>query len=404
MPTPRGRYITVTPSQAASLGAIVADARSGDVIALADGVYPVSGDVVLNLHTPGVTLMSASRDASKVVIDGGRRYAAREIVQVTASDVTVAHLTIRHARDHLVHLYPGSGADIGHITLHGLVLEDAGQQFLKSNSDGTEATYATAHFVDDVSVTCSSFVMSEAGRRFVPTNPANATYPCYTGGLDAHAAARWTVSRNRFEGLYCDNGSLSEHAIHFWMGGRDEVIERNVIVDCARGIGLGMGDGVGVHERPYADRPHASAKVAPYAGNYGGLIRNNLIVASMEAYDSGISLEQALGVRVFHNTVVSMGRARGNAIEYRFSNSLADLRNNLATSIVEREGGRATMGRNGLIASLSVFVNPAAGDFRLVRSPGEGLQGVALEEAGVGVDGLPHPATAPALGAVAAPF
>ena len=47
-----------------------------------------------------------------------------------------------------------------------------------------------------------------------------------------------------------------------------------------------------------------------------------------------------MGARVYHNTVVIAGAAHGNAIEYRFPNSLVDVRNNLATSIVSRDGAQ----------------------------------------------------------------
>jgi hypothetical protein len=402
MPIHAGRIVPVTPRQASTLGAIVSGAQPGDVIVLADGTYRVSGDVVMNIRQPHVTLMSASRDASRVIVDGGADYAAREILQISASDVTVAHLTLRHGRDHLVHLFPGARADIGRITLFGLALADAGQQFLKSNTDGSEASFDTAHFVDHVTVACSSFTMSEAGRWYVPTNPSNRDYPCYTGGLDAHAAAGWVVSRNRFEGIYCEGDSLAEHAIHFWLGGRDQVIERNLIVNCARGIGLGLGEGVGVHERPYADRPHAADTQGRYTGNYDGVVRNNVIYADVAAFDTGISLEQAMGARVLHNTVVVTGAAKGDAIEYRFPNSLVEITNNLATSIRQRDGGRGIVSHNGLNPSLAIFVDPARGNFRLAQSASTAIgQGVPQTDAGLDMSGRAHDPVAPDLGAYA---
>lgn len=402
MAVPAGRVISVRPEQAAALGTIVSQARPGDVIALADGTYRVSGDVAMRVVTPHVTLISASRDASRVIIDGGDDYAVREMVQVGASDVTIAHVTLRHARDHLIHLAPSAGVDIGGISVFGVSLEDAGQQFLKSNTDGSEATFARAHFVDRVTVACSSFTMSARGRRYVPANPDNRAYPCYTGGLDAHAAAGWVVSRNRFDGIYCDGGSLAEHAIHFWLGGRDQVIERNVIVNCARGIGLGLGDGAGVHERPYADRRRAAGAIAGYVGNDGGVIRNNVIYADVAAFDSGISLEQAMGARVIHNTVLVMGAARGNAIEYRFPNSVVAIHNNVATSIRARDGGRGSVDHNLERPAASIFVDAATGDLRLAASAAAAIgRGAPQPDAGLDMTGHAHDPRRPDLGAYA---
>lgn len=402
LPMPAGHVVDVTPAQAGQLGDIVLAAQPGDVIRFADGTYPVSADVVMNVAQPGVTLISASRDASKVIIDGGA-HDAREIIQVSASNVTIAHLTIRNARDHLVHLYPGGGADLGGITLYGLTLIDAGQQFVKSNTDKSNAELATAHFVDGVTVACSTFTMTAAGRAYVPANPDNASYPCYTGGIDAHAAAGWIVRKNRFEGIYCEPavGSLAEHAIHFWQTGRDQLIEQNTIVNCARGIGLGLGDGTGLIERPYADMPHAADKQGPYAGNYDGIVRGNFVYADVAAFDSGISVEQAMGVRIYHDTVIATGAAAGNAIEYRFPNSLVDIEDVLATAIVMRDGGRGVASHDGLAPPLADFVDPASGDLHLAAGANDAIdQGVTLAEAGLDIDGDAYgQGAAPDLGA-----
>jgi hypothetical protein len=385
---PSGRVIDVTPAQAGMLGDIALALQPGDVIRLADGTYDVSADVVMNIATPGVTLMSASRDASKVIIDGGA-HAAREIIQISASNVTLAHVTIRNARDHLVHLYPGAGADLHGDVLYGLVLVDAGQQFVKSNTDTSNANIANAHFVDDVTVACSTFTMTSAGRTYVPQNPDNASYPCYTGGIDAHSARGWLVQQNHFDGIYCTVASLAEHAIHFWECGRAQIIERNVITNCARGIGLGLTDGTGLLERPYADMPHAADKQGNgYAGNYDGIIRNNFVYADVAAFDSGIALEQAMGAKVFNNSVVAVAPANGNAIDYRFVNSLVDIENNIATSIVQRDGARGTVATNQLAPAIGQFVAPASGDLHLTAGATGAIdQGVALTDVLDDIDG-----------------
>ncbi len=395
---PAGRIVDVSPADAPQLGSIVLAAQSGDVIRFADGTYDVSDDVVMNVATPNVTLISASRDASKVIIDGGA-HTAREIIQVSASNVTIAHLTIRNARDHLVHFYPGAGADQHGGVLYGVALVDGGQQFVKSNTDKSNAEFATAHFVDDVVVACSSFTMTAAGRAYVPTNPDNAGYPCYTGGIDAHGARGWIVRRNRFEGIYCDVNSLAEHAIHFWQTGRDQVIEQNILVNNARGIGLGLGDGNGLNERPYTDAPHASDMQGSYAGNYDGTIRNNFVYADVSAADCGICLEQAMGAKLLANTVVYTGAAAGNAIEYRFEDSLVTIDNTIATVILMRDQGRATIGSVQIAPPLSQFVAPATGDLHLAASAVDAIdRGTPLAEVTDDIDGDAR-GTPPDLGA-----
>jgi hypothetical protein len=283
--------------------------------------------------------------------------------------------------------------------LYGLVLVDGGQQFVKSNTDKSNAEFATAHFVDDVTVACSTFTMTPAGRAYVPTNPDNSSYPCYTGGIDAHAARGWLVRRNRFEGIYCDVNSLAEHAIHFWQTGRDQVIEQNTLVENARGIGLGLTDGAGLNERPYADKPHAGDKIGSYAGNYDGIIRNNFIYASVSAADCGICLEQAMGTKVLANTVVYTGSAPGNAIEYRFANSLVTIDNTIAKNIVMRDNGRATITHVQLAPPLSQFVAPATGDLHLTAAAAAAIdQGGAQPDVTDDIDGEPR-SNPPDLGA-----
>ena len=388
--------IPVSPADAASLGQIVLDAPAGAIIELADGVYPVGGGgVVMNLSKP-LTLTSASRDPAAVVLDGGDGYAAREIIQITSSGVTVAHLTIQNAQDHLIHLYPGGQEDLSDVTIHDVVLIDAGQQFVKANANEPNSGFLDAEFVDDVTVSCSTFTMTAAGRAYVPINPDNAGYPCYTGGIDAHAARGWHVVRNTFAGIYCDGG-LAEHAIHFWHSGRDQLIEQNVVGNCARGIGLGMYWGEDFVERPYADDPHAGDKVDVYVGNYDGIVRNNVVWADVAAFDSGISLEQAIGARVHHNTVFVGGDALGYPIEYRWPNSIVEIRNNLAGLIVVRDGASGVIGPN-YPPQADDFVG--GGDYHLAGPSSTGVdRGEVIPEAGLDLDGETHDRGPPDLGA-----
>ena len=109
---------------------------------------------------------------------------------------------------------------------------------------------------------------------------------------DVHAARGWIVRQSRFEDIYCAGEGLAEHAIHFWVGSRDTVVENNVIVDCARAIGFGLGENGNGEGRAYQDDPYPGAG---YIGHYDGLIRNNAVWAAVEWFDTGIGLEQARG-------------------------------------------------------------------------------------------------------------
>jgi hypothetical protein len=378
-----GPTIRVRPAQAGSLPAIVSRASAGSTILLADGTYRVPG--TLRVSAAGVTIRSRSGRPGAVVLDG--RYATGDLVAVAASNVTIAEVTLTRASYHLVHIVPRDGGPtIRRARLYRLRLIDGAQQFVKVNPNA-----ARSAFVDAGRVECSSFRLTDAGRRRVPSD----FLPCYTGGIDAHGARGWIVRLNRFVDIRCDEG-LAEHAVHFWTGSRDTLVERNTIVDCARGIGFGLG------ERTEWARRYADQGAAAYVGHYGGIIRNNVVVARRPGMDTGIGLEQARGARVFHNTVYAAPRATGyfSSLDYRFPSTSADIRNNLVTRITARNGGTAKLARNVEAVPAGWFRNPGRLDFHLSRrAVGAIDRGVRVRAAGLDIDGKPHASGPPDLGA-----
>ena len=386
---PTGTVVNVDPSMAAALPAMVRDAAAGTTFVLADGTYRMGGDEAsrrIRIRAPNVTIRSASGDASRVVIDG--EYTTLETITVEASDATIAEITITHAVDHCVHVYGNDGGP----TLTGFVMHrarilDCGEQFLKVNPSG-----ARDAFVDAGTVTCSHFEMTDEGRPHVE----RAVGGCYTGGIDAHSAWGWRVAENRFVGIYCAGEGLAEHAIHFWVGSRDTVVERNVIVDCARGIGFGLVESG--PSRSYPDDPYPGL----FVGHYDGVIRNNVIVADMPFYDTGIELDQARGALVLHNTIVETERATGrfSSIDTRFANSLTTVRNNLVRRLTVRDGA-SVADHNVENVPLDYFADAAGGDVHLTAAASEALDRGAVEaQSGLDLDGEPHDrGTAPDIGA-----
>ncbi len=192
---------------------------------------------------------------------------------------------------------------------------------------------------------CSHLELTDIGRLFIRNN-------CYTGGLDAHAATGWVVRRNLIEGFWCDTG-LSEHGIHMWRLCQDTLVEENLVIDCARGIGFGLGSG--------SD------------GHIGGIIRNNFVAAgdaglfaSPSGFDSGIALWGAEGAQAYHNTVASTQPPKASSIEWRYISTSVTLANNLVSDRIWDRGGTSHLATNTEYAPLNLFADVAGGDLHLV--------------------------------------
>ena len=214
---------------------------------------------------------------------------------IAADDVTIAELTIQRAYYHPIHVTGGADSNTENTLIYRVRVVDPGQQAIKINAqDGSYADFGT--------IACSHIELTAEGRPHVTD--------CYTGGVDAHLAQGWTIRDNTITGFWCESG-LSEHGVHVWNSGRDTVVERNTIVDCARGVGFGLGESGNGTARDYGDDPCPG--VDGFVGHYGGVIRNNAIIgrdpamfASQFGMDSGVALEQACGAVVTHNTVVAL--------------------------------------------------------------------------------------------------
>ena len=307
------------------LEAAVRQAKPNAVILIRDGVYPLDGRMLV-LATQGVTVRSASGDRSAVVLDGVGK--SPSVFEISASDVTISDLTIRSPYNHAIHVYtPRSGGDIRNIHLKNIHIVDPGQQGIKINP-----TVYGASLINGV-IEQSLIELTKPGRKLIRNN-------CYTGGIDAHHSAGWVVRNNEIRGFWCSTG-LSEHAIHFWRGSRNTLVERNVLMDNARGIGFGM--------EPYSGKTENEG--CPSESDHtGGLIRDNLITTadstlfdSQFGADCGICLWYACGAKAKGNRIFSARPLRTfSSIEWRFSATRAEIiKNTTNVRMLARDGASA---------------------------------------------------------------
>jgi len=322
LPAPTGQTATVTTVAELEQALDQANAGTGPkTILLADGTYTLTQ--LLHVTGTDITVRGASGDRAAVVLRGdGMSGAVTHVFLVAGSRFTAADLTVGWIRYHAIQVQ--GERDVDDVLVHNVRFVDTGEQMLK------------------VSYTAGVDVGSDRGIveccLFEYTAGIGPQY--YIGGVDCHQGTDWIVRNNVFRHIRSPEAALAEHAIHFWSDSTGTLVEGNVIVDCDRGIGFGLGD-----------RGHGS-----------GLIRNNMVHTTR---DVGIGLESAAGVTVVHNTVHANGYP--NAIEYRFARTDATIVGNLTVGAVAlRDGASGTATGNLEIQDpSSVFVDPANGDLHL---------------------------------------
>ncbi|MGD9008768.1 MAG: Ig-like domain-containing protein [Desulfobacteraceae bacterium] len=368
LPPPTGTTVTADSEEA--IWNAVNAATSGTTILIADGTYNLGAKgYYLWIDTPNVTLRSAGGRRDSVIFDDN--YSRSEIITIAASDVTIADVTLKRAGTHPIHVVSTIGGDTLNTLIYNVHIVDPGQQAIKINPHSNPV-----HFTDDGVVACSTIELTDAGRAKVWELNSS----CYTGGVDGHQSRGWVIRDNIIKGFWCPQG-LSEHGVHFWTGSRDTIVERNWLINNTRGIGFGLREsGSG---RTYGDDPCPDA--SGHVGHFDGIIRNNFIFAgrdelfaSQYGADGGIALAQACGVQVLHNTA-AFTQSPFAAMEYRFSNTDADLINNLVTHNLMDRGGTAVLSGNLSDQPLSLFVDGLNGDLHLKSSADAAInQAVAI--------------------------
>jgi hypothetical protein len=358
---------TISVSSAAQLQSALQTANSAGgnrIISLADGTYTLSDTLYVN--APNVSIVGASGNREAVIIQGTGMSASASvgtIIRVAASGFTLRYVTVQKSKYHLVQIVGENNADSP--TLRDCILRDAYEQMVKVSVNQSNTSVSSDNGLVE---NCLFEYTAGIGPQY------------YIGGIDAHASKNWVVRGNTFRNIASPSNSVAEFAVHFWDDSADNTVERNVIINCDRGIGFGL-------------------QTFP---NSGGVIRNNMIYHAANNHqfaDSAIALAESPNSRVYNNSVY-YDNSYPWAIEYRFGSTTGvEVSNNLVNrQILARDGATGTASNNVTNAASSWFVGPTSGNLHLasalssVVDKGKTISGLTTDfdgdarPAGAGID------------------
>ncbi|HEX2959672.1 MAG TPA: choice-of-anchor Q domain-containing protein [Chitinispirillaceae bacterium] len=318
---------SVTVGNFSELLNAISSVSEGDTILLRDGTYTVNNGYGAQVRKNNIVIKSLSGNRDKVIVSGGGMSGGTNYgFWIPAHNVTIQGITIKDVTTHCIQTDVNSHK----LRVINCVLKDAYEQLLKVPAgNGTS---------DSGLVEGCLFEFSKG----VAEN-------YYTGGIDCHRSKDWIVRNNTFRNIRSPGGSIAEHAIHFWNNCENITVENNVIIDCDRGIGMGLGN---------------------ENIQNGGLIRNNMIfhrsISGTDFGDVGIALENCIDFGVYGNTIY-FDNNYSNAIEYRFSGTQrVTIQNNLTNKRIQmRDGASGTVNNNSTNAQKEWFVAPSSGDLHL---------------------------------------
>lgn len=299
----------------------VAKRRGGYTqILLKDSTYQLPRTLVISV--PSVYIGSLSGQKERVILTGNGMQNTPQVdnlIYVAAPHFTLEGITLQQSGNHLVQVSGQDNAD--YFTMKHCILRDAYEQLLKvSNGGEISADYGVVE-------NCTFEYSAGIGPQY------------YIGGIDAHGSKYWHITKNIFKDISSPSYHIAEHAIHFWNRSSQNIIENNIILNCDRGIGFGMGD----------------------KGNTGGTIKNNTIVHTKPLNpfaDVGIILENSPNTLITNNRIY-LSHSYKNAIEYRFQSTKGVIisQNITNKAIAARDGATALINKNAVNQSKEVVLD-----------------------------------------------
>jgi hypothetical protein len=198
----------------------------------------------------------------------------------------------------------------------------------------------------------------------------------YISAIDMMALEDWTFSDNFFRNIKGRNGG-ARAAIFIWVRSKRVTVERNMIVNCDRGIAFG---------NPGQSTANAPGERPPYVAD--GIIRNNFISGGP---DGGLELWYAQGIKVLHNSIWRPEQNWNRGIRVG-TGTRAEIINNLVHGKIQFEGGEADAHHNLSGNFVEYFVEPTRGNLALTPQSARAIdQAISLPDVSQDIRSLPRP-------------
>lgn len=338
LPAPAGNVLPVANVE--ELFAAVNRAKPTETVLLADGQYIFSRPLVFDRKN-NITIRSASADPSKVVISGkgwDHPNKNEDLIHITQCDgITIADLSFADCRSYGIKVQAENAPS--NINIYDCRFRDIGVRAIKGSTGKDPNVRAVKG-----SVRYCIFQNTK-----VP--PADWLFDGdYITAIDMMSLQDWIFSDNVFRNINGRNGG-GRAAIFIWVRSRNVTVERNLIVNCDRGIAFG---------NPGESTANLPGEVLAYVTD--SVIRNNFIAGGA---DCGIELWHAQRIQVLNNSIWRTQQGWQRGIRIGTGTAQTDITNNLVHGEIQMDGGEATL-RNNLAGRLdNYFVDPAAGDLSL---------------------------------------
>jgi hypothetical protein len=337
---------------------LAAAERAGpdSTILLAEGEYRLPRVMVLD-GTKRITLRGAGGDPSKVVLRGLGWDSKRDrddILHIARCEgVTIADLTFTDCHSYGIKVEAENGPRDVHI--YNCRFRDIGVRAIKGSAGKDPAVRAAKGSVrycqfENTRVPSADWLFSGD----------------YIAAIDMMALDDWTFSDNCFRNIRGRNGG-GRAAIFIWVRSRRVLVERNLIVNCDRGVAFG---------NPGQSTANNRGEPTLYVAD--SIIRNNVIAGGA---DGGLELWYADGIKVYHNTIWRPERNWARGIRIGTGTTHTEIANNLVHGEIRREGGDAQLNHNLAGRLEGYFVDPPSGNLALTsRATGAIDRGTVLSD------------------------